>query len=118
MRHTFWLLIVLAGTGGAQWRRFGEGRACPPLGSSTCLYPKRLFPNWRRRRSRRPDAHPGCEPRARTVVRVPVPLRHQRSAQEGSERPHFAACRNRLSAVSDPLIRRTSLRLLVDFADF
>jgi uncharacterized protein YkwD len=26
MRHTFWLLIVLAGTGGAQWRRFGEGR--------------------------------------------------------------------------------------------
>jgi hypothetical protein len=26
MRHTFWLLIVLAGTGGAQWRHFGEGR--------------------------------------------------------------------------------------------
>src|ERR1035437_9491368 len=26
MRHTSWLLIVLAGTGGAQWRRFGEGR--------------------------------------------------------------------------------------------
>lgn len=24
MRHTFWLLIVIAGTGGAQWRRFGE----------------------------------------------------------------------------------------------
>ena len=24
MRHTFWLLIVLAGTGGAQWRHFGE----------------------------------------------------------------------------------------------
>src|ERR1035438_2162449 len=26
MRHTFCLLIVLAGTGGAQWRRFGEER--------------------------------------------------------------------------------------------
>jgi pathogenesis-related protein 1 len=26
VRHTFWLLIVLAGTDGAQWRRFGEGR--------------------------------------------------------------------------------------------
>jgi uncharacterized protein YkwD len=26
MRHTSWLLIVLAGTGGAQWRRFGEER--------------------------------------------------------------------------------------------
>jgi len=26
MRHTFWLLIVLVGTGGAQWRNFGEGR--------------------------------------------------------------------------------------------
>ena len=26
MRHTSWLLIVLAGTGGAQWRRFGEGQ--------------------------------------------------------------------------------------------
>ena len=26
MRHTFWLLIVLAGTGSAQWRRFGEER--------------------------------------------------------------------------------------------
>jgi len=24
MRHAFWLLIVLAGTGGAQWRHFGE----------------------------------------------------------------------------------------------
>ena len=29
MRHTCWLLIVLAGTGGAQWRRFGEGRPAP-----------------------------------------------------------------------------------------
>jgi pathogenesis-related protein 1 len=27
MRHTFWLLIVIAGTGGAQWRRFGEGQS-------------------------------------------------------------------------------------------
>lgn len=27
MRHTFWLLLVLAGTGGAQSRHFGEGRA-------------------------------------------------------------------------------------------
>jgi uncharacterized protein YkwD len=26
MRQTFWLPIVLAGAGGAQWRRFGEGR--------------------------------------------------------------------------------------------
>jgi uncharacterized protein YkwD len=26
MRHTFWLLIVLAGTSGAQWRRFGGGQ--------------------------------------------------------------------------------------------
>jgi pathogenesis-related protein 1 len=26
MRHAFWLLIVLTGTGGAQWRRVGEGR--------------------------------------------------------------------------------------------
>jgi uncharacterized protein YkwD len=26
MRHTSWLLIVFAGTGGAQWRRFGEGQ--------------------------------------------------------------------------------------------
>jgi hypothetical protein len=26
VRHTFWLLIVLAGTGGAQWRSFGEGQ--------------------------------------------------------------------------------------------
>ena len=25
MRHTSWLLIVFAGTGGAQWRHFGEG---------------------------------------------------------------------------------------------
>jgi pathogenesis-related protein 1 len=25
MRHARWLLIVLAGTGGAQWRHFGEG---------------------------------------------------------------------------------------------
>jgi pathogenesis-related protein 1 len=25
MRHTFWLLIVVAGTGGAQWRHFGDG---------------------------------------------------------------------------------------------
>ena len=33
MRHTCWLLIVLAGTGGAQSRRFGEGQ--PPLAPST-----------------------------------------------------------------------------------
>ena len=26
MRHTFWLLILLAGPGGAQWRHFGEGQ--------------------------------------------------------------------------------------------
>jgi hypothetical protein len=26
MRYTFWLLIVVAGTGGGQWRRFGEGQ--------------------------------------------------------------------------------------------
>ena len=26
MRQTFWLLVVLTGTGGAQWRRFGEGQ--------------------------------------------------------------------------------------------
>lgn len=26
MRHTFWLLIVLAGIGGAQWRRFDDGQ--------------------------------------------------------------------------------------------
>jgi pathogenesis-related protein 1 len=31
MRHTLWLLIVLAGTGGAQWRRFGgEQQAAAP----------------------------------------------------------------------------------------
>jgi pathogenesis-related protein 1 len=27
MRRAFWLLILLAGTGAAQWRHFGEGRA-------------------------------------------------------------------------------------------
>src|SRR2546429_9809828 len=27
MRHTLWLLILVAGTGSAQWRRFGDGRA-------------------------------------------------------------------------------------------
>jgi hypothetical protein len=26
MRPTFWLLIVFAGTGGAQWRHFSEGQ--------------------------------------------------------------------------------------------
>ena len=33
MRHGCWILIVLAGTGGAQWHRFGEGQ--PPLAPST-----------------------------------------------------------------------------------
>jgi pathogenesis-related protein 1 len=33
MRRTCWLLIVLAGTGGAQWQRFGEGR--PPIAPSS-----------------------------------------------------------------------------------
>src|SRR5580765_3254501 len=26
MRHAIWLLIVLAGTGNGQWRRFGDGQ--------------------------------------------------------------------------------------------
>ena len=29
MRQAIWFLIVLAGTAGAQWRRFGEGPAAP-----------------------------------------------------------------------------------------
>jgi hypothetical protein len=33
MRHSAWLLIVFAGTGGAQWRRFGEGQ--PALAPSS-----------------------------------------------------------------------------------
>src|ERR1700680_3471234 len=33
MRHMFWLLIVFAGTGGAQWRHFGEGQ--PALAPSS-----------------------------------------------------------------------------------
>src|SRR5882724_5212153 len=31
MRHTFWLLLLLAGTGVAQWRHFGERRGCDML---------------------------------------------------------------------------------------
>jgi pathogenesis-related protein 1 len=34
VRHAFWLLIVLAGTGGAQWRHFGEGK---PAGTPSSL---------------------------------------------------------------------------------
>jgi pathogenesis-related protein 1 len=30
MRHTFWLLLLLAGNGGAQWRCFGDGPAIAP----------------------------------------------------------------------------------------
>ncbi len=33
MRHTLWLMIVIVGAGGAQWRRFGEGRPANRLPS-------------------------------------------------------------------------------------